>query len=97
MPLTAHETKKRGRKGDPGIKGIPGKRGLQGALGVMGPPGPPGEPGEPGSLDVSRSHLQSAFSVFRKTRAHPEPNSLIRFSEPITNINNDFNFAESKF
>ncbi|KAL1252977.1 hypothetical protein QQF64_017670 [Cirrhinus molitorella] len=97
MLLRADETMKSGERGEAGIKGIPGKRGLQGDLGVMGPPGPSGEPGDPGSLDASISHLQSAFSVFRKTRAHPEPNSLIRFSEVITDINKDFNIAESKF
>uniref|UniRef100_A0A673KNJ5 Complement component 1, q subcomponent, C chain n=1 Tax=Sinocyclocheilus rhinocerous TaxID=307959 RepID=A0A673KNJ5_9TELE len=68
---------KRGGKGEPGIRGIPGKRGLQGDFGIMGPPGHPGEPGEPGNLDTSRSHLQSAFSVARFTRAHSEPNALI--------------------
>lgn len=63
----------------------------------MGPLGPPGEPGGLGNLDASRSHLQSAFSVARRTRAHPEPNSLIRFSDVITNINNDFSTTENKF
>ncbi|XP_073681046.1 complement C1q subcomponent subunit C [Garra rufa] len=96
-PLKADETMKSGERGESGIKGIPGKRGLQGDLGLTGPPGLHGEPGEPGSLDASISHLQSAFSVVRKTRAHPEPNSLIRFSEVITDINKDFNIAESKF
>lgn len=63
----------------------------------MGPPGSPGEPGEQGHLEASRSHLQSAFSVARLTRAHPESNSLIRFSEVITNINKDFSTTENKF
>uniref|UniRef100_A0A671RK79 Complement component 1, q subcomponent, C chain n=1 Tax=Sinocyclocheilus anshuiensis TaxID=1608454 RepID=A0A671RK79_9TELE len=79
-----------GMKGEKGDPGIPGKRGLQGDFGIMGPPGHPGQPGEPGNLDTSRSHLQSAFSVVRFTRAHPEPNSLIRLRDVITDINKDF-------
>ncbi|XP_016361591.1 complement C1q subcomponent subunit C [Sinocyclocheilus anshuiensis] len=97
MPLKPDEIRKRGGEGEPGTKGIHGKRGIQGDFGIMGPPGLSGQPGDTGNLDTSRSHLQSAFSVARATRAHPEPNSLIRFSTIITNINVDFNIAESKF
>ncbi len=97
IPLKPDETRKKGEKGECGFRGIPGKRGLQGDFGILGPLGPPGEPGELGNLDASISHLQSAFCVARKTRANPEPNSLIRFSHVITNINADFSTSENKF
>ncbi|XP_026090753.1 complement C1q subcomponent subunit C [Carassius auratus] len=96
-PLKPDETMKKGATGVSGFQGIPGKRGLQGDNGVMGPPGPTGEPGDRGNFDSPRSRLQSAFSVARATRSHPDPNSLIRFGTIITNINENFNTGESKF
>ncbi|TRY99613.1 hypothetical protein DNTS_004812 [Danionella cerebrum] len=87
----------KGDKGEPGLKGMPGKAGLRGDPGSKGPSGPPGPPGDPASFEASKYQLQSAFCVSRGSRQPPEPNVVIRFSNIITNINNHFSSAESKF
>ncbi|XP_034062167.1 complement C1q subcomponent subunit C-like [Gymnodraco acuticeps] len=87
----------KGEKGDPGQIGFAGKRGQSGEPGEPGVPGhggPPGELGEPGAVGVQQ---QAAFSVARGTNTHPEQASVIRFTNVITNINDDYNTETGRF
>ncbi|XP_022075300.1 complement C1q subcomponent subunit C-like [Acanthochromis polyacanthus] len=87
----------KGEKGEPGLMGFPGKRGQSGDPGEPGAPGsagPPGEPGEPGTVGVQP---QAAFSVARGTNEYPDRASIIRFTNIITNINEDYNTRTGHF
>ncbi|CAN9512616.1 unnamed protein product [Ophioblennius macclurei] len=87
----------KGKKGEPGVTGHPGKRGPGGEPGQPGPPGPigpPGEPGESGGADVQQ---QAAFSVARGTNDRPDRNSVVRFTDIITNINEDYDTQTGRF
>lgn len=87
----------KGEKGEPGMMGYPGKRGQSGELGEPGLPGiagPPGEPGDPGTVGVQ---LKAAFSVARGSNDYPDKASIIRFTNIITNINDDYNIATGRF
>ncbi|KAM9758444.1 complement C1q subcomponent subunit C-like [Menidia menidia] len=94
---TGGHSYEKGQKGEPGPGGFPGKRGLageRGSPGTPGVPGPPGEPGEPGTL---RTQQQAAFSVARGTNDQPNKYSVIKFTQVITNINDDYDTATGKF
>lgn len=87
----------KGEKGEPGLMGFPGKRGPSGEPGQAGAPGiggPPGEPGDPGTVGVQQ---QAAFSVARGTSEYPDRASVIRFTNVITNINNDYRTDTGRF
>ncbi|XP_044066120.1 complement C1q subcomponent subunit C-like [Siniperca chuatsi] len=87
----------KGEKGEPGLTGFAGKRGQSGEPGKPGGPGidgPLGEPGEPGTAGVQQ---QAAFSVARGTNDYPDKASVIRFTNVITNINDDYNTATGHF
>lgn len=87
----------KGQKGEPGITGFAGKRGQGGDPGQPGFPGmagPVGEPGDPGTVGVQQ---QAAFSVARGTNEYPDKGSVIRFTNVITNINDDYNVETGRF
>nr|CBN80645.1 Complement C1q subcomponent subunit C [Dicentrarchus labrax] len=87
----------KGDKGDPGLMGFSGKRGQSGDPGEPGVPGvagPLGEPGEAGTIGVRQ---QAAFSVARGTDQYPDKASIIRFTNVITNINNDYQTETGRF
>ncbi|KAM9361939.1 LOW QUALITY PROTEIN: complement C1q subcomponent subunit C [Symphorus nematophorus] len=87
----------KGERGEPGEMGFAGKRGQSGEPGGPGHPGidgPPGEPGDPGSV---AAHQKAAFSVARGSNDFPEKASVIRFTNVITNINNDYNTVTGHF
>ncbi|XP_076028105.1 complement C1q subcomponent subunit C-like [Genypterus blacodes] len=79
-----------GETGEPGPVGFMGKRGQRGeagAAGIQGNPGPPGEAGEAGTIgEVQRA----AFSVARGTNDNPTKGRVIRFTNAITNIMDDY-------
>ncbi|XP_047437872.1 complement C1q subcomponent subunit C-like [Mugil cephalus] len=87
----------KGEKGEPGLTGYAGKRGQSGEPGPQGPPGNPGPPGEPGEHGTVGVLQQAAFSVARGTRDHPPKDSVIRFTNIITNINDDYNATAGHF
>ncbi|KAK5873133.1 hypothetical protein PBY51_013774 [Eleginops maclovinus] len=87
----------KGEKGEPGVSGFLGKRGESGDPGKQGFPGhygPPGESGEPGAVGIQQ---QAAFSVARGTNDHPDQASVIRFTNVITNMNDDYNTETGRF
>lgn len=87
----------KGQKGEPGMMGIPGKRGQSGEPGSPGIPGASGMAGEPGQPGVAGLQEKAAFSVARGTDEYPERGRVIRFTNVITNINNDYNTETGRF
>ncbi|XP_042366026.1 complement C1q subcomponent subunit C-like [Plectropomus leopardus] len=87
----------KGEKGEPGLMGFPGKRGQSGEPGEPGDPGIAGPPGEPGESGIAGVQQQVAFSVARGTNEYPEKASVIRFTNVITNINNDYDTTTGHF
>ncbi|XP_028261228.1 complement C1q subcomponent subunit C [Parambassis ranga] len=86
-----------GEKGEPGLRGFPGKRGQGGDPGKPGTPGLAGPPGEPGEHGTLGDHQRAAFSVARGTNDYPDKASVIRFTNVITNINDDYNTNTGHF
>ncbi|XP_034388043.1 complement C1q subcomponent subunit C-like [Cyclopterus lumpus] len=87
----------KGDKGEPGPMAFPGKRGKSGEPGDPGLPGtggPQGELGEPGKVGVQQ---QAAFSVARGSNDYPDKVSVIRFTNVITNIRDDYNTRTGRF
>ncbi|XP_029357167.1 complement C1q subcomponent subunit C-like [Echeneis naucrates] len=87
----------KGEKGEQGLPGFPGKRGQGGESGKAGPPGFPGPPGAPGEAGTFTTQEQAAFSVSRLINTYPEKSSIIRFTNVITDINNDYNINTGRF
>ncbi|XP_035289018.1 complement C1q subcomponent subunit C [Anguilla rostrata] len=97
LPLKPGLVAQKGQKGEHGPPGPPGKIGRSGAKGVQGFPGLEGLMGDKGMVGVHKLELQSAFSVTRRTKAHPIPRSPVRFTNVITNLNNHYNVDTGKF
>ncbi|XP_070758635.1 complement C1q subcomponent subunit C-like [Enoplosus armatus] len=87
----------RGEKGEPGPMGFPGKRGQSGEPGEPGDSGIAGLMGEPGDSGTVGVQQQAAFSVSRGTNEYPDRASVIRFTNVITNINNDYDTVTGRF
>ncbi|XP_055365162.1 complement C1q subcomponent subunit C-like isoform X2 [Betta splendens] len=86
----------RGERGEPGPKGFDGKRGESGDPGEPGDPGVTGPPGPPGEYGAGVQQ-KAAFSVARGTSEFPAVGSVIRFTNVITNINNDYDTETGRF
>lgn len=87
----------KGEKGEPGLGGFSGKRGQSGDPGEPGTPGAVGLPGEPGESGAGGALQQAAFSVARGTSTFPDKASVIRFTNVITNIQDDYNTETGRF
>ncbi|XP_070701221.1 complement C1q subcomponent subunit C-like [Pempheris klunzingeri] len=91
----------RGEKGQVGTMGFSGKRGQSGEPGGPGSQGITGSPGEPGEAGVVvgavGAQQQAAFSVARGTNEYPLKSSVIRFTNVITDINNDYDIVTGHF
>ncbi|XP_030275824.1 complement C1q subcomponent subunit C-like [Sparus aurata] len=87
----------KGEKGEPGQMGWSGKRGQSGEQGIPGLPGGPGNPGEPGDPGTVAIQHKAAFSVARGTNEYPDKSSVIRFTNVITNLNDDYNTETGRF
>ncbi|KAM9859224.1 complement C1q subcomponent subunit C-like [Aulostomus maculatus] len=87
----------RGTNGDPGLMGEQGKRGQNGEPGKPGSHGVPGPPGEPGDTGVVGAQQLAAFSVARGSNEYPDKRSVIRFTQVITNIQDDFDTVTGRF
>ncbi|KAJ8405914.1 hypothetical protein AAFF_G00313510 [Aldrovandia affinis] len=97
VPVLPGQAAEKGEKGERGNPGPPGKIGRGGERGSVGPPGPVGPLGDKGTSGIYKMEIQSAFSVTRYTKAHPIPNSPVRFSHVITNLNKHYDTATGKF
>ncbi|KAF3855684.1 hypothetical protein F7725_016407 [Dissostichus mawsoni] len=79
------------------------KRGIRGRLGLLGNEDKAENLENPESRArwtsgrTRRTRQQAAFSVARGTNSHPEQASVIRFTNVITNINDDYNTETGRF
>lgn len=86
----------KGIKGEAGPIGDIGAKGFDGLLGPPGPIGPPGNPGSSVASALSNSKT-SAFTVVYDLKENPAYKTAVKFSNALTNLNNDFNLRSGRF